>query len=216
MKNVEKVYKAIEMTDSEEIKKVLREFIVDNTQQPKGKFQMKEFVCKNELRPQLQCVCMDNKEKVAVATDTCKLFVSKEYYVDKGIDEPQTLCDIYGDVVNEECLYPNWKAVIPTDNEPIEARGDFERLVKEAEVFGKENGIKKVPEHIAVQVFDDCWLRLDLAKLMIKAGLDGWETPRDSNVRTLVKKWNGNTMLLMPFLAYIDEDDEKRGYLTFS
>lgn len=214
MKNTEKIYKAIEMTENEDIKKILREFIMDNMPAPpKTKLQMKEFVSNDPYRMVLNHVCMDNEEKVAVATDLFKLFVSKDYYVNKGIDEPKTLCDIYGDIAKEKYVYPNWKAVIHTDNRPLVIRDDFEELIKKAETFVKENGIKrKVNESVSVQVSEDRWVRLDHAKLMVRVGLDGWEVSRNDDPKSLIKKWDGNTLLLMPVMFYGTKEELERGY----
>ena len=203
MKSTEKIYKAIEMANDDAVKKILREFIMDNMPAPpKSKLQMKEFLSEDKvLRPQLCCICMDNEEKTAVATNAHILFASKEYYVDKGREgESKTLVDEYGDVVKEELRYPNWKAVVPREDqtEPIVLRSDLEELIKLAQVEAKELGLKKIDYKTNIRVADNICIRLDFLKLMLKAGLDGWRKPKNERVGGIVKQWEGNTMVVMP------------------
>lgn len=202
MKSTDKIYKAIEMANDDAVKKILREFIMDNMPAPpKDKLQMKDFLSADkELRPQLCCICMDNEEKVAVATNEHILFASKEYYVDKGREgESKTLVDKYGDVVKEEMRYPNWIAVIPREDqtEPIELRSDLDEIIKLAQVEAKELGLRKIDVKTNIRVADELCIRLDFLKLMLKAGADGWRKPKD-RVGGIIKQWDGNTMLVMP------------------
>lgn len=211
MKSTDKIYKAIEMANDDAVKKILREFIMDNMPAPpKDKLQMKEFLSEDkEFRPAMCCICMDNEEKVAVATNAHILFASKEYYVDKGREgESKTLVDEYGDVVKEEMRYPNWIAVIPREDqtEPIELRSDLDEIIKLAQVEAKELGLKKIGVKTNIRVADDLCIRLDFLKLMLKAGVDGWRQPKNKR-GGIVKQWDGNTMLVMPVMPP-DEGDE--------
>jgi len=210
MKSTQKIYDAMKLAEIEKnettnkIGRLLREFIMDNMPAPpKDKLQMKEFLSKDkELRPQLCCICMDNEEKVAVATNAHILFASKEYYVDKGREgESKTLVDEYGDVVKEELRYPNWIAVIPREDqtEPIELRSDLDEIIKLAQVEAKELGLKRIDVNTNIRVAYDLCIRLDFVKLMLKAGVDWWRKPKNK-YGGLVKQWDGNTMLVMPIL----------------
>ena len=163
-----------------------------------------------DFRPQLCAICMDNEEKTAVATNAHILFASKEYYVDKGREgESKTLVDEYGDVVKEELRYPNWKAVIPREDqtEPIVLRSDLKEIIKLAQVEAKELGLKKIDSKTHIRVADNICIRLDFLKLMLKAGVDGWRKPKKERSGGIVKQWDGNTMLVMPVMPS-DAGDE--------
>ena len=112
MKSTQKIYDAMKLAELEKnettnrIGRLLREFIVENTPaKDKKELQMNEFLPTDKfmkkLQPYMCCVCMDNEMKVAVATDSYVMFVSKSKYVDHGRDEKRTFVDEYGEVVTE-------------------------------------------------------------------------------------------------------------------
>jgi len=83
MKSLEKLYEVIGLSTDVRAINLLREFIIDNTPtKGMGEFKMEEFCSDDDLRPVMQKICMDNEEKVAVATNAHVLFVSKKLYVD--------------------------------------------------------------------------------------------------------------------------------------
>lgn len=211
MKNIDKIYKAIELETNPEVKKLLKEFILDNMPNPsKSKIQLKEFLSKDkELRPALCCICMDNEAKVAVATNGHIMFVSKELYVDKGRHEAKTLCDEYGEVIEDQLRYPVWSGVLPKNTIPLRIKDGLEELIKVAEADAKTNGVKKVNEKVNIRVSEDRWVRLGYAKLMLRAGLDGWVISKNEHEKALIKEWDGNTMLIMPWMPSDDDDTEK-------
>lgn len=200
------------------IGRLLREFIVDNTPvKDKKELQMNEFLPTDkftkDMRPQMCCVCMDNEAKVAVATDAHVMFVSKSKYVDHGREEAKTLVDEYGEVVTEEMRYPNWSAVFPTDLIPIKVFDDIDELIRNIEIDMKKEGVKKIDDKVSLQISEERWVGLKYAKLMQRAGWDGWmiqnpETPKKcSGNHALLKEWDGNRLLVMPVMA--PEPDKK-------
>lgn len=229
MKSTQKIYDAMKLAELEKnettnkIGRLLREFIVDNTPaKDKKELQMNEFLPTDkfmkELRPYMCCVCMDNEMKVAVATDSYVMFVSKSKYVDYGRDEKRTFVDEYGEVVTEEMRYPNWSAVFPTDLVPIKVFDDIDELIRNIEIDMKKEGVKKIDNKVILQISEECWVRLKYAKLMQRAGWDGWMIQNQDNKKkhggnmAMLKEWDGNRLLVMSVMAPTHEEDLERWY----
>lgn len=216
MKSLEKLYEVIGLSTDVRAINLLREFIIDNTPtKGMGEFKMEEFCSDDALRPVMQKICMDNEEKVAVATNAHVLFVSKKLYVDttqniEGEKPKQTLVDKYNNVWGEEAKFPNWKAVIPTTNlVDIEIRKDLADIIKISTQIAKENKAKP-DSSICIEVATGHFMSPRHAKFIVRAGLDGWQAASEKHEACLLKKWDGNTMLVMPMMPV---DPKENGYI---
>ena len=115
---ISEAIKMIELIDTEDVRKELaisrmKQFVLLNTPQPKGgKVKIYDWVYKDDnLRPQMSGVYHDCENKVAVATDTHALIVSKSDYVEceeshivaKNGDETQERNARHGRVLALRC-----------------------------------------------------------------------------------------------------------------
>lgn len=109
MKNKELLIEALKTNESKDIKNLITQFLLSNELQKKSKFNPYNYVSKDELRPAITGVFHSNGYKVA--TNTHILIAYTDDYND----------DLESKIVNKkgaiiDARYPNWEAVIPTDD----------------------------------------------------------------------------------------------------
>ena len=198
--------KNTEIESAERCKALIRQFLIDNTPEPKGQLSCKMFVSHDEVRAQMCCVFHDNENQVAVATDAHALYVNESEY---RYTEGNGLRNVYGDEPTKDEIvcdtpitdlrnYPKWQGVIPTPEKRIavEIRNDLEQVYKEALADAKLLKVKKPEDNVIIRVDGTSWFCARMVKYMLTAGTEGW-------VR---RRWNevvGTT---------VDDDDDNYNY----
>lgn len=109
MKNKELLINALKISESKEVKNLITQFLLSNELQKKSKFNPYNYVSKNKLHPAMTGVLHSNGYKVATNLQT--LIAYRDDYND----------DLESKIVNKkgviiDARYPNWEAVIPTDD----------------------------------------------------------------------------------------------------
>ena len=208
MRELKSTYALNDMADlcTKECIELIREFIVDNDNSCKVKkndLSVWNFVGNNPIRPIMNNVLYNHEDKVAVASDGRKLFVSHKDYRpihktyeaefwdgDKRSKEVReyTVYDKYDNGI--EGVYPNYKGVIPNDEylTPVTLASEEEirKRIADAKAEHKLLGRGKPNSRIAVSVMGDNrygidftfvngLILLDYLNIMLSAGLDGWQ-----------------------------------------
>ncbi len=208
MRELKKIYELSDVSDYrvKECMNLISEFLVDNDKSRKVKkndLSVWNFVDNNSAYPVMDYVYYNHEDKVAVASDGHKLFVShkdyrplhKKYEVEifdggkksKEVRE-YTVYDKYDNGI--DCRYPNYKCVIPPDDylTPVTLASEEEitKRIAEAKAYHKLQGLGKPEKRIAVSVMGDdkygvnftfrnLAVSIEYAKFMLSAGLDGWQ-----------------------------------------
>lgn len=186
-----------------------------------------DFVAGKTYRyEECQYICMDDKNKVAFATDRQILFVNpqeyikfKHTYVNETMEKRKFL------VVNKEgrlmkYTFPNWQSIIPVeeDRKPLEflPEAQIRKAMKEAEALCKwEVNTRFKKKYMEIYLGNDIWMPLDRVKKMLAAGLDNWFCRDKHYISTLFKQWDGKTMSVMCSLS-ADDYSEKYKELGFA
>ena len=249
MREFKSTYELSDMADlcAGECMELIREFLVDNDKSCKVKkndLSVWSFVAHDKIRLVMNNVHYNHEDKVAVASNGRKLFVSHKDYRpihktyeaevrdgDKRSKEVReyTIYDKYDNGI--EGKYPNYKGVIPTDEDltpvTLASEEELKKRIAEAKAYHKSLGRGKPNSRIAVSVMgDDRYgvdftfvnglILLDHLNIMLSAGLDGWRVKFDNSfvksdkkVVMFVKKFdNGDVILLMPVRIEVDEDKD--------
>ena len=208
MRELKSTYALNDMADlcTKECIELIREFIVDNDNSCKVKkndLSVWNFVGNDPIRPIMNNVLYNHEDKVTVASNGRKLFVShkdyrpihKTYEVvvwncgekSKEVRE-YTIYDKYDNGI--EGVYPNYKSVIPNDEYltpvTLASEAEIRKRIAEAKAEHKLLGRGKPNERIAVSVMGDDrygvdftfvngMILLDHLNIMLSAGLDGWQ-----------------------------------------
>ena len=208
MRELKSTYALNDMADlcTKECIELIREFIVDNDKSCKVKkndLSVWNFVGNDPIRPIMNNVLYNHEDKVAVASDGRKLFVShkdyrpihKTYEVvvwncgekSKEVRE-YTIYDKYDNGI--EGVYPNYKSVIPNDEYltpvTLASEAEIRKRIAEAKAEHKLLGRGKPNERIAVSVMGDDRYGVDFTfvngmillehlNIMLSSGLDGWQ-----------------------------------------
>lgn len=244
MREFKKIYELSDIANfrAKECMNLIREFLVDNDKSRKVKkndLSVWNFVDNDSDRPIMNNVHYNHEDKVAVASDGRKLFVSHKDYrpihkIYGGNTKKEIEYEVYDKYDNGiEGRYPNYKCVIPHDKSltPVTLASDEEitKRIAEAKAEHKLLGLTKPDKHIAISVMGDdkygvdftfrnLALGMEYVNFMLSAGLDGWQIKFEQTseghkeVRMFVKKFeNGDVLILMPI--YITVDDDKDGTL---
>ena len=213
MRELKSTYELSEMADlcAKECMELIREFLVDNDKckVKKKDLSVWDFVAHDKIRLVMNNVHYNHEDKVAVASNGRKLFVShKDYrpihktYValvwdgDKKSKEVReyTIYDKYDNGIVGE--YPNYKGVIPSDEYltpvTLASEEELKKRIAEAKAYHKSLGRGKPNSRIAVSVMgDDRYgvdftfvnglILLDHLNIMLSAGLDGWQVKFDNS-----------------------------------
>ena len=215
MRELKSTYALNDMADlcTKECIELIREFIVDNDNSCKVKkndLSVWNFVGNDPIRPIMNNVLYNHEDKVAVASNGRKLFVShkdyrpihKTYEVvvwncgekSKEVRE-YTIYDKYDNGI--EGVYPNYKSVIPNDEYltpvTLASEAEIRKRISEAKAEHKLLGRGKPNERIAVSVMGDDrygvdftfvngMILLDHLNIMLSSGLDGWQVKFDRNL----------------------------------
>lgn len=174
----------------------------------------------NNVYKECQYICMDDRNKVAVATDRYILFANpdeyvkyKHTYINKTMEERKFL------VVNkegelQEYTFPDWQEIIPSKDyrKSIELLPEVQirKAIKDAEDLCKwkvNTCFKK--KYMEIYLGNDIWMPIDRVKKMLVAGLDNWFYNYASSIRTLFKEWDDKTMAVMYSLNTDGYDDYK-------
>lgn len=156
MKNLDLISEAIKMIeriDTEDVNKELainrmKQFVLLNTPQPKGgKVKIYDWVGKENYRPQLMGVYHDAENKVAVATDTHALIVSKSDYVEC---EESHIVAKNGDEIHGK--YANYKSVMPDTDECLLFDVDRDKIQRILTEYKAERKLDKSVEYLAINV----------------------------------------------------------------
>ena len=150
---ISEAIKMIERIDTEDVNKELainrmKQFVLLNTPQPKGgKVKIYDWVGKENYRPNLMGVYHDAEDKVAVATDTHAIIVSKSDYVE--CEESHIVAkngdEIYG-------KYPNYKSVMPDTDECLLYDVDRDKIKRILTEYKAERKLDKSVEYLAINV----------------------------------------------------------------
>lgn len=208
MRELKITYELSEMADlcAGECMELIREFIVDNDKSCKVKkndLSVWSFVAHDKIRLAMNNVHYNHEDKVAVASDGRKLFVSHKDYRpihktyeaevldgDKRSNEVReyTVYDKYDNGI--EGKYPNYKNVIPSDEYltpvTLASEDELKKRIAEAKAYHKSLGRGKPNSRIAVSVMGDNrygvdftfvngLILLDHLNIMLSAGFDGWQ-----------------------------------------
>ena len=249
MRELKSTYELSDMADlcTKECIELIREFIVDNDKSCKVKkndLSVWNFVGNDPIRPIMHNVLYNHEDKVAVASNGRKLFVSHKDYRpihktyeaefwdgDKRSKEVReyTVYDKYDNGI--EGVYPNYKGVIPSDEDltpvTLASEEELKKRIAEAKAKHKLLGRGKPNSRITVSVMGDNrygvdftfvngLILLDHLNIMLSAGLDGWQVKFGNSyakgckrAEMFVKKFdNGDVILLMPTRIEVDEDKD--------
>ena len=208
MRELKKVYELSDIANfrAKECMNLIREFLVDNDKSRKVKkndLSVWNFVGNDPIRPVMNNVHYNHEDKVAVASDGHKLFVSHKdyrpihetYEVEITKDGKKTkevreytVYDKYDKGIDGR--YPNYKGVIPHDETltPVTLASEEEitKRIAEAKAEHKLLGLAKPDKRISISVmgednygvdfpFRNLHICLEYANYMLSAGLDGWQ-----------------------------------------
>lgn len=208
MRELKKVYELSDIADfrAKECMNLIREFLVDNDKSRKVKkndLSVWNFVGNDPIRPVMNNVHYNHEDKVAVASDGRKLFVSHKdyrpihetYEVEITKDGKKTkevreytVYDKYDKGIDGR--YPNYKGVIPHDKSltPVTLASEEEitKRIAKAKAEHKLLGLAKPDKRIAISVMGDDKYGVDFifrnlavsmehVNFMLSAGLDGWQ-----------------------------------------
>lgn len=212
MREFKKVYELSDVADYrvKECMNLIREFLVDNDKSRKVKkndLSVWNFVGNDPIRPVMNNVHYNHEDKVAVASDGRKLFVSHKdyrpihetYEVEITKDGKKTkevreytVYDKYDKGIDGR--YPNYKGVIPHDKSltPVTLASEEEitKRIAEAKAEHKLLGLAKPDKRIAISVmgedkygvdftFRNLAVSIEHVNFMLSAGLDGWQIKFD-------------------------------------
>lgn len=212
MREFKKVYELSDVADyrAKECMSLIREFLVDNDKSRKVKkndLSVWNFVDNDPIRPVMNNVHYNHEDKVAVASDGRKLFVSHKdyrpihetYEVEITKDGKKTkevreytVYDKYDKGIDGR--YPNYKGVIPHDKSltPVTLASEEEitKRIAEAKAEHKLLGLTKPDKRIAISVmgedkygvdftFRNLAVSMEHVNFMLSAGLDGWQIKFD-------------------------------------
>lgn len=156
MKNLDLISEAIKMIeriDTEDVNKELaisrmKQFVLLNTPTQKGgKVKIYDWTGKEQYRPNLMGVFHDSENKVAVATDTHALIVSKSDYVEC---EESHIVAKNGDEIQGK--YPNYKSVMPDTDECLLYDVDRDKIKRILTEYRAERKLDKSVEYLAINV----------------------------------------------------------------
>lgn len=156
MKNLDLISEAIKMIeriDTEDVNKELainrmKQFVLLNTPTQKGgKVKIYDWVGKENYRPNLMGVYHDAENKVAVATDTHALIVSKSDYVEC---EEAHIVAKNGDEIHGK--YANYKSVMPDTDECLLYDVDRDKIKRILTEYKAERKLDKSVEYLAINV----------------------------------------------------------------
>lgn len=156
MKNLDLISEAIKMIeriDTENVNKELainrmKQFVLLNTPAPKGgKVKIYDWVAKDNLRPQMCGVLHDAENKVAVATDTHALIVSKRDYIEC---EESHIVDKNGDDIRGK--YPNYNSIMPDTDECLLFDVDRDKIQRILTEYRAERKLDKSVEYLAINI----------------------------------------------------------------
>ena len=143
----------IERIDTEDVNKELainrmKQFVLLNTPKPKGgKVKIYDWVGKENYRPNLMGVFHDAENKVAVATDTHALIVSKSDYVEC---EESHIVAKNGDEIRGR--YADYKRVMPDTDECLLYDVDRDKIKRILTEYRAERKLDKSVEYLAINV----------------------------------------------------------------
>lgn len=212
MRELKKVYELSDIANfrAKECMNLIREFLVDNDKSRKVKkndLSVWNFVGNDPIRPVMNNVHYNHEDKVAVASDGRKLFVSHKdyrpihetYEVEITKDGKKTkevreytVYDKYDKGIDGR--YPNYKGVIPHDETltPVTLASEEEitKRIAEAKAEHKLLGRGRADKRIAISVmgedqygvdftFRNLAISLEYVNYMLSAGLDGWQIKFD-------------------------------------
>ena len=212
MRELKKVYELSDIANfrAKECMNLIREFLVDNDKSRKVKkndLSVWNFVGNDPIRPVMNNVHYNHEDKVAVASDGRKLFVSHKdyrpihetYEVEITKDGKKTkevreytVYDKYDKGIDGR--YPNYKGVIPHDKAltPVTLASEEEitKRIAEAKAEHKLLGLAKPDKRIAISVmgedkygvdftFRNLAVSMEYVNFMLSAGLDGWQIKFD-------------------------------------
>lgn len=212
MRELKKVYELSDIANfrAKECMSLIREFLVDNDKSRKVKkndLSVWNFVGNDPIRPVMNNVHYNHEDKVAVASDGRKLFVSHKdyrpihetYEVEITKDGKKTkevreytVYDKYDKGIDGR--YPNYKGVIPHDKSltPVTLASEEEitKRIAQAKAEHKLLGLAKPDKRIAISVmgedkygvdftFRNLAISLEYVNYMLSAGLDGWQIKFD-------------------------------------
>lgn len=229
MKETQKIYDVLKILDemdqnsqTERAKQHLRAFLIANdTVKKSDKVNIWKFVGKEKIRPVMTGVCYIPSMKLAVASDSHVLLISKPDYVERetnngvrinGASEP---CGIYrkdGTGVTKEDQpsdYPAFLAVIPKEETQKPAtmndRDAVAQAIKEAKIAIKA----KTAVRAMIQVAEGIWMRPESAELMLT--MPEWKFTCDKDMpgkRAITYRDDNYTALFMPVMPPDKETNE--------
>lgn len=156
MKNLDLISEAIKMIERIDTESYLKElaisrmkqFVLLNTPTQKGgKVKIYDWTGKEQYRPNLMGVFHDSENKVAVATDTHALIVSKSDYVEC---EESHIVAKNGDEIQGR--YPDYKRVMPDTDECLLYDVDRDKIKRILTKYKAERKLDKSVEYLAINV----------------------------------------------------------------
>ena len=191
----------------EEASQLIREFIADNTtaKLKKGTLSVWNCVSKKAYDGYFQYVCMDNENKVAVASNKHVLFINPDEYKDFGEKERYTVIDKYDTIQGNgygrytQLIHKDWRELQVFDKEKITD------AIKRAYAYCTLTKTKR--EYAVIHIGQDVWVKAKYIELLFKVGWENLLCEKSDryNRQPIVKKWDNKTLLVMPFLVDVEE-----------
>ena len=194
-----------------------------------------DFVADDPFHPVMNNVHYNHEDKVAVASNFYKLFISHKDYRPLHKKYEAEVINMNGERIKKikeyevydkhdngiEGLYPNYKIVIPNDENltpvTLARNEELKKRIAEAKAEHKSLGRRNPNQRISISVMGDdrygvdftfinSLVKLEHVNIMLSAGLDGWNVKFGNRlckdckgVEMFVKKFeNGDVLLLMP------------------
>lgn len=209
------------------MKKLLQEFIIDNSKTIKGSFDMQRYVANDGMRPYLNGVYYDTQNKCAVATDAHIIIVDRPTY-DPTIEQRFAdqldanggiTIDKYGKPVERTIgmQFPNYNAVFPTDYEFDRAAkhtitaDELTDYITRAKAYAKVNNRDLKYCHIYYKIGDTFFdAKMLLSFVVASDGNVAVHQPTGKNSHACCAIWysDDRKCLLMP--CYLDNWDERQ------
>lgn len=180
-----------------------------------AKMWCKDFVGKNELRPQLMYIYMDEERKTAFASDAHVLFSNPNEYVPELAGK--LVDNDYVPTSNDDLKPVNYEFVIPSQEncQSIVFSEKIKSRYAMANAMWKNLSAKERKFSYMLMRMDDVndlWINIKYYKLFEKAGLDGWE---HSTSKTCVKRFQDGSLLLVSQSTPDREQDLTKGFCLY-
>lgn len=195
MKNQELLYRAMQLSDKQEVEQLIKQFILSNSLQPGNKFNPYDFAAKKDrYRPIFNGVHYE--DGYMYATDGYLAIKIKQEYAPEL--ERKTI-DRQGEELGEN--FPNVNRVLPAKEKLTFEKIDFKRVLEVEKEFKTDKKVNKELKFAVVKV-GDTYLGIELLAKIAKFAIyfDINEIGVQSPDKCVIVTDEINTALLMPVI----------------